>query len=289
MGTRLAAMLSDSGYEVSLLGRKLHESNGIKMFRWDVGKGEIDEKALEGQDIVINLAGANVASRRWTPVFREEIYNSRIQSTRLLFETIRQHNFPVKKYLAASATGIYANSPSPVDENGATGTDFLARVCLDWESAAAAFATIGIPVVCLRLGIVLSSQGGFVRQMAAPVRLGVGAALGSGRQHISWIHIDDLCRAFQFCIENDACNGVVNAVAPYSVTNEEMTAYMAKILRRPFFLPAIPAVALRLLFGAFAAELLADHNVLPQKLTESGFSFTYPQVEDALKDLLKDG
>jgi uncharacterized protein (TIGR01777 family) len=248
VGWHLAAMLIHKGYEVAMLSRNAGEKNGIKLHRWDVKKGEIDHTAFHGVNHVVHLAGAGVADHRWTDSYKKEIYDSRIRSTRLLYETVMAQNVPLNSFVSASATGIYGiNVKGIAKEDDAPATDFLATVCEDWEAEAAVFAEAGIRTVMIRTGIVLAKNEGFISRVSAPVKWFAGAPLGTGKQMISWIHIDDLCSIYIKAIEDAAMNGPYNAVSPNPVSNREITHEIAKRLNRPILLPPVPRFVLRIL------------------------------------------
>lgn len=286
VGSALTALLQQKGYRVTHLGRKENLSGLIKTYRWDYKTGEIDVKAFDGVEVIINLAGASVAGGRWTSAYKQEIYNSRVQSTRLLYETIKNHQLPVKKIISASATGYYGDSLQLVDENTPSSNDFLSKVCADWESEAKKIESLGIPLTILRIGIVLSAKGGFVPEMAKPIKMGFGTVLGSGKQQISWIHINDLCGIVLKAITDDGFTGPYNCVTPNPTTNAQATKLFAKLLRKPLWLPNAPAFALKIILGGMSYELLVNHNVSAKKLIGAGYEFIYTDFETALREAL---
>ncbi len=289
IGSRLTELLLEKGYEVAYLSRRKSEETRVKAYRWDLEKGYIAEEAIRGADCIIHLAGAGVADERWTARRKKEILESRIQSSRLLYEGLQRVPNQVKTFLSASAIGIYGadRGEELLTENSSTGNDFLAEVTKAWEGAVQPVAGLGIRTVLLRIGIVLSGKGGALAKMAQPVRLGAGSPLGSGKQWVSWIHVDDLCRLFMYALENLDLRGPYNAVAPEPATNEALTKQIAEVLGKPLFLPNVPAFALKLAVGEMAAAVLGSAKVSSQKVTQAGFTYQFPALTPALQDLLE--
>jgi uncharacterized protein len=287
VGTHLTNKLIAKGHEVAYLSRSAGEQNGIKRFKWDIKDGYIDPEAFAGVTAVINLAGAGIADKRWSASYKKELYDSRILSTRLLVEKIRLHQLHLDAFVSTSAIGIYGNHTThSAIESDAAASDFLAQLCKDWEAEAN-----GLPQtrkVIIRVGIVLAKESGFIPQVAGPIKWGVGAVLGKGNQKTSWIHIDDLCGAYIKAIEDNEMQGVYNAVAPSPETNKIITQEMARKLHRPLWLPPVPGWALALLFGEMSSALLANLMVSSAKLQQEGFHFAYPQLQNALDNLLPD-
>lgn len=286
IGTKLTEHLLKEGHIVSHLGRS-KKSGEIPSFAWDVEKGQIDAKALEEVDTIINLAGAGVADKRWTASRKKLILESRIQSCALLYETLTRTSHRVTTFITASAIGYYGiDSADICTEESPPGSDFLAQVTRQWEEAADRINSLGIRVVKLRIGIVLSNTGGALMEMARPVRWWVGSPLGSGQQVMSWIHIDDLCRMFLRASVNEQMSGAYNAVGPEWATNEELTRVIAKILHKPILLPPIPAFALRLALGEMANMVLTGSKVSCSKIQRAEFEFQFKSLEPALSNLL---
>ncbi len=288
IGSRLTEMLLEKGYEVAYLSRGQAEATRVKAYRWDLEKGYLDEEAIRAADCIIHLAGAGVADERWTTRRKKEILESRTRSSRLLYEGLQRTPNGVKTFLSASAIGIYGGDRGEelLTETSAPGNDFLAEVTKAWEGAVQPVAGLGIRTVLLRIGIVLSDKGGALVKMAQPVRLGAGSPLGSGKQWVSWIHVDDLCRLFLYCLENPHVQGPYNAVAPEPATNEELTKQIAEVLGKPLFMPNVPAFALKLAVGEMAATVLGSAKVSSQKITQAGFTYGFPGLVPALRDLL---
>src|SRR5262245_15279595 len=268
-----------SGLVGPAVGRYLkaqgHEVAGLMRPRdWDPEKGTIDHKRLEGSDAVIHLAGENISSSRWSETKKKRILESRTRGTRLLVATLAGLSRPPKVLIGASAIGIYGDRGKELlSEDSSPGRGFLAEVCKAWEAETQPASKLGIRVVNLRIGIVLSSAGGALSKMLLPFRFGVGGVLGSGQQYMSWITLDDLCRVIGHAMTVETLTGPVNAVAPRPVTNREFTSMLAGAVRRPAFLP-VPRVAARFALGELAdALLLASTRVVPGKLLASGFRF----------------
>lgn len=288
VGKKLTELLISEGYSVSHLSRKKSQ-NGIKTFLWDVENNKIDVDCIKNCDAIVHLAGAGVADSRWTAERKKEILNSRILSSKLLLETIKNNPNQLKTFISASAIGIYGSdlSSTAVEENSQLGTDFLADVTKKWENSVDEIEMLEIRLAKIRIGIVLAKEGGAFPKIIAPIKLGFGAILGSGKQYMSWIHIDDLCHIFLQSIENQNYKGAINGVSAEAVTNEVFTKTAAKALGKKLFLPNAPAFVLKLALGEMATIVLDGKNVKPTKLIEQGFNFKYANLEQAIVDLNK--
>lgn len=288
IGSRLTELLLQASHQVSHLGRSKRIGK-VKSFVWDIGSSQIDPSAFEGIDTIIHLAGAGIADKRWTPARKKEILESRTKSSRLLFEELAKGNHSVKSVVSASAIGYYGfyHQDEVLTETTPAGNDFLADITKQWEAEVDKIETIGLRIVKVRVGIVLSEKGGALKEMAKPVKFFVGSPLGSGQQYISWIHLDDLCRIFVMAVENEKLRGPYNATGPYAVTNRQLTKAIAATLHKPLFLPAVPAFALKLFLGEMADLVLTGSNVSSKKIQQEGFQFEFTKLEDALADLLK--
>jgi uncharacterized protein (TIGR01777 family) len=286
VGTRLTRALEAAGHTVLQAVRR--QANSDREVRWVPERGEIDTARLEGVDAVVHLAGANIAGQRWSDSYKQEIRESRIKGTRLIAETFAKLANKPRVFVCASAIGYYGDrGDEELTENAPPGNGFLPDVCAAWEDACQAARDAGIRTVNMRTGVVLSKDGGALKSMLLPFKLGVGGVVGSGRQYLSWIALDDAVRALQFVLDNESLTGPVNLVSPQAVTNREFTKALGKVLGRPTILP-MPAFAARLAFGEMADELLlASTRVLPQKLQATEFSFAYPQLEPALRHVLE--
>jgi len=288
VGKRLTELLLQKGYQVSHLGRS-KKGGSVPSFLWDVEKEFIDSAALVDVDTVIHLAGAGVADQRWTQNRKKEILESRTKSTALLFNALKRQKHKVTTFISASAVGYYGFglSDEVFTEESKSGSDFLAQVTRQWEEQADKISLLGIRVVKLRIGIVLSERGGALAEMAKPIKLGVGAPLGSGKQYLTWIHLDDLCSMFSKAIDDQQMNGVYNAVGPESVTNAEMTKSIAKVLKRHLWLPPIPNFVMKIILGEMADLVLNGSKVSAKKIQRAGFEFRFTNLDEAVNDLLR--
>ncbi len=289
IGTRLADVLIKKGFEVRMLSRK-SAIGTITKYTWSVKYGYIDPKAIEGIDTIIHLAGTGVFDKRWDENYKKEIIDSRVKSADLLYTYLSSMPHQVKTIISASAIGFYGidTKETLCDESTTKGEGFLAEVVYKWENKLKKFETTPIRSVLLRIGIVLSNKGGALPQLRAPISKYIGAPIGSGNQFVSWIHIDDLCNMILFAIENEKVKGTYNAVGMNPVTNSFLTKKIAEILKKPLWLPNIPAFVLKLLFGTEkGAHIVGGNNVSNEKIRKEGFIFTHTSVEAALNDLLK--
>lgn len=294
IGRRLTQLLQEKGHSVTLLSSSGKSLPGATSYAWNVKTGQIDPQAIATADAIVHLAGAGIADERWTDARKQEILESRTQSTALLAKTLREVPNHVRTFVSSSAIGFYGGDTGdrPVTETSSAGTDFLAQVTRAWERSVEeidAIKTNGLPIrtVRIRTGVVLTMEGGALPKLAQPVRLGAGAPIGSGQQYISWIHIDDICRMFIQALETVSWHGAYNGVAPGPVTNEEMTREIARVLNRPLILPKIPAFAIKLAFGELAITVLGGSMVLNKRIAhETTFQYKFPRLRDALEDLL---
>ncbi len=290
IGHRLTQLLQEKGYAVSLLSRSSKPIAGTTVYTWDIKQGSIDPKAIETADYIIHLAGAGIADERWTDARKQEIIESRTQSTALLATALTKYRHQVKAFVSSSAIGYYGGDSGdrPQVETSPAGTDFMAQVVRLWERSADQVAALGIRTVKIRTGVVLTMHGGALPKIAQPIKLGVGAPLGSGQQYMSWIHVDDICRMYIQALEDTSWHGVYNGVAPGPVTNESLTKQIAGILHKPLFMPNIPAFAIKLLFGEMAIAVLGSSNVLNKRIQdETTFRYSFPNLPDTLQDLLR--
>lgn len=285
LGTRLTQLLLERGHQVSHLGRSKRPGS-IPSFTWDVEAGTIDASALKNIDAVIHLAGAGIADERWSVKRKKEILESRTKSTALLVTELNKSNNAVSVLVSGSAIGYYGMTLDDTlfTEQSKPGTDFMADVVTAWEREADQLK--GKRLVKIRTGVVLSKNDGALKEIARPVRFGFGAPLGTGEQYVSWIHIDDICEIFIKSVEDESMHGVYNGVTG-AATNRDLTKAIAKTLRKPIWLPAVPAFALRLFLGEMSYLVLYGSNVSSAKIRETGFTFRFDNLSDALNDLLK--
>ena len=286
IGSALTGKLTDAGHEVTRLVR----SSAVAEHReiaWDPAGARLDAAALGGFGAVVHLAGESIAQGRWTNAKKERIRSSRVLGTQLLVQTLARLSRPPQVLVSASAIGYYGDrGDEELDEGSPPGSGFLPDVCRQWEAAAEPAREAGIRVVHPRIGLVLSVSGGALAKMLPVFRLGLGGPIGSGRQYVSWITLDDLVGTICHVIATDSLSGPVNAVAPAPTTNREFARALGRALRRPARLPA-PALALRAMLGQMADELLlASTRVIPRRLMDSGFAFGDPDLEGAFRRLL---
>lgn len=288
IGKRLTQLLQEKGYEVAYLSRKQESIPNVKVYRWDVEKNWIDEKALVNADYIIHLAGAGIADSRWTDKRKQEIIHSRTSTIELIARELQGRPYKVKAFVSASAIGFYGadTGDKRLTEQNSSGSDFLAHVTRHWENASELISHVGIRTTKLRIGVVLSSEGGALPKIMMPIRWGVGAPLGNGKQWMSWIHLDDLCRLFINALENEKWHGVYNAVAPNPVTNEVLTRQIADVIHRPLWMPNIPAFTLRILYGEMANVVLGGNYVINQRIkNETDFQYQFENIHQALADI----
>lgn len=287
VGSKVAKLLQQSGYEVALLTRDSSKSSHYTLYEWDIQEGHIDPQALDNTHAVIHLAGAGIAEEKWSPTRKKIIKESRTQSTQLLYQSIKTHQETPEVVLCASASGYYGNSESShaYQEEEGPGNDFLAEVTKAWEAEQQKFSDLGIRLLQFRIGVVLSRKGGALPQMAQPIKNFVGAPLGSGKQYLSWIHIEDLARLFLYGIEHSPMEGVYNAAAPEPQTNEAFTKELAKVLHRPVLPLHVPAFVLRMALGEMADVVLLGNKMSTARVESSDFAYQYPHLKTALKDL----
>ena len=289
IGTQLVSLLLQNGISVNYLTtskNKIVNELNYNGFYWSPEQGIIDENCLMGVDSIINLAGANI-SKRWTNSYKQEIIESRLLSSALLFKALKSNPNQVKQIVSASGTSIYPNSDSIIyDENSTqVNPSFLGNVVIKWEESTDKFASLGLKVCKLRTGIVLSSKGGALVEMLKTIQLGLGSSFGSGKQIQSWIHIHDIAALYYFAINNDL-DGVYNAVSPNPVTNEELTFTIAKVLKKPLFMPNIPKFMMSLFLGEMHELLFENRNLSAKKIIDKGFVFKYKTIGEALKNIL---
>lgn len=287
VGQALAEHLRQSSMPVLRLVRGA--AQGADEIPWDPAAGKLDPGALAACDAVVNLSGENIASGPWSPELKRRILASRIQSTRTIVDAMAAASPRPGVLINASAIGFYGNTGDhAAEEESPAGTGFLAEVCQAWEDEARRAEALGVRVVRLRIGIVLSTRGGMLGKMLLPTRFGLGAQVGDGSQHISWITLPDLVRAVHFCLSNSGISGAVNAVSPTQVTNAEFTRTLAAVLHRPALL-RVPALVLRAALGEMADEmLLTSCRVRPRVLEEHHFDYEDPTLNAALRRLLRE-
>jgi uncharacterized protein len=294
VGKRLIKQLIEKGYEVIILTRKLtdnpHQKN-VTYALWNVKEGTIDAEALKKADAIFHLAGAGVMDKKWDEAYKKEIEESRTKSSALLINTLQKINHKVKVFVSASAIGWYGEDKIAnhyFTENENADEAFLGMVCKKWEQSVEAAEVLGIRVCKLRTGIVLSNDGGAYKEFKAPLKLAVASILGNGKQMVSWIHIDDLCRQYIFALENEKMSGSYNAVAPRPVSNKMLTLEIAKNVKGKFYIPVhVPTFVLKIMMGSRSVEILKSATVSCEKIKAAGFTFLYPSIEAAVGNIEK--
>lgn len=289
IGTELVALLLQNGVTVHYLTtskKKIESKPNYHGFYWNPNQGIIDENALMGVDSIIHLAGATI-SKRWTPKYKQEIIESRILSSNVLYKALKEHPHSVKQLISASAIGIYPDSLTKIytEENNEVDESFLGKVVMKWEESVNKFKSLNIKVAKIRTGLVLSNKGGALPEMEKPIKMGIGSPFGSGKQIQSWIHIHDLVELYLFAVEHEL-DGAYNAVASNPVTNKKLTQEIAAVLKKPLFMPNIPKFLMSLVLGEMHTILFASQNVSNKKIESKGFKFKYNQVDKALMNLL---
>ena len=290
VGQELVQLLLKNGHVVHYLStskNKIVTKETYKGFYWNPKTAEIDASSLTNVEAIVHLAGATV-SNKWTKAYKQEIIESRVLSTRLLFETLQKNKNQVKQIVSASAIGIYPDSLSTIyhETDLAVDASFLGNVVKQWENEVSQFEKLNILVAKIRIGLVLAKDGGALQEMVKPIKFGVGAAFGSGQQYQSWIHLHDLAAIFSHVIENNR-SGVYNGVSPYPVTNEALTQAIAKTLEKPLFLPNIPKFIMKLILGEMHILLFSSQHVSCRKLLDENFQYKFASLDKALNDLLK--
>ena len=286
IGSALVARLKQERHEVSRLVRRAPVSTDE--IQWDPAAGAIDEARLEGTEAVIHLGGASIAGKRWNEAYKQEIRDSRVNSTRLLSEALARMPQKPEVFLCASALGYYGERGDELlTENSPKGSGFLPDVTAEWEAATAPASDAGIRVCNMRIGVVLSKTGELPRSMLLPFKLGLGGKLGNGRQYMSWIHLDDVTGAFIHALNTPSLTGPINVSAPNPVPNAEFTRALASALSRPALF-TVPRFALRIAMGELAEFALASSRMQPERLEESGFNFRWEDIESAFRDILSD-
>jgi uncharacterized protein len=289
-GRALTKLLLQKGYKVIILSRAKRAANtalpGVSYAQWDVAAQTIDVAAVQRADCIVHLAGAGVMEKRWSVTYKKEIVDSRTMSSALIATTLASNANKVTAIVSASAIGCYGPDSSPVvpfEEGAPFNKNFLGETCRLWEQSIEPVTALGKRLVKLRIGIVLSNDGGALAEFKKPLRLGIAGILGSGKQVVSWVHIDDLCAMILFAIENGQLTGVFNAVAPAPVSNKVLTLTLARQLRGKFFIPIyVPSFVLKLMLGESSIEILKSTAVSCKKIQAAGFTFAHATIENAL-------
>lgn len=291
IGRALSELLLAEGYKVFWLSRTKNLSAKFPSYSWDYTKREIDTEILEEVDIIVHLAGDSIGSGRWTETKKEQIMSSRIDSTVLLLETLRELDLKPDVFISASAVGIYGNKTTEniyKEKDKTVADDFLAQVCNEWEKAVEQISkTLGSRTVMIRTSMVLSPESEAFKKMYLPTKFGLGASLGSGKQYMPWIHIQDLCRIYLKAIQDTTLNGAYNASSPQQLRNREFMNTLSRVLKKPKLLPFIPGFIIRMMMGEAAEMVLGGSRISSKKIQEKGFKFLYDNAEDAIRNCVE--
>ncbi|SMC80881.1 TIGR01777 family oxidoreductase [Pedobacter nyackensis] len=286
IGKKLIPALQKSGHTVAILSRKQKDIPLVKSYLWDVYHHQIDPECMKGIDTIIHLAGENIAEHTWTNERKKQIIDSRVLSANLLYKTIKETNASISTFISASAVGYYGDCGDQIlTEEDPSGAGFMADCCKRWEAAADQGLQLGIRVVKLRTGVILAKEEGALASMEKPIKLFAGAPLGSGKQWVPWIHIDDVVATYTMAVENDFISDAYNLCAPFPVTNATLTKNIAKKLHRPVWPFNVPEIALNMILGEMSKVVTMSTNTSAQKLLSTDFRFKYTQLEDALSDI----
>lgn len=288
IGSALSDKLTAEGIEVNHLSRYKSKISKYPIYTWNISEGLIEEGAFDNVDCIVHLAGAGVADKRWTDHRKKVLTSSRIDTANLLFETLKKTENQVKSFISASAIGIYGFDTGSIvqtEDRKQLGDDFLATLTKKWEDAADQFKNLNLRVVKLRIGPVLSTQGGLLERLVPIAKFGLASPIGSGDQYMSWIHMKDLTDIFMRAITDQKLSGAYNAVAPNPLTNEALMKTLAEVLNRPFILPNVPKFALKMIYGELAATITGGNRVSSVKIEKSGFQFRFHELRQALEDL----
>jgi len=296
VGTNLTRHLLEKGYQVIILSRtkKSSKDPNVSYSIWDVEKNIIDADVIKKADHIIHLAGAGIMDKKWTSEYKKVIVESRTKSAQLLIKAIKENENHIRTFVSASAIGWYGEDAKPLIkkegfvETDLAAKDFIGETCLLWEASTEGVTELGIRLVKLRTGIVLSTRGGEFKEFLTPLRFGLAPILGNGKQIVSWIHIDDLSRMYIEAIENNFLNGSYNALAPMPLPQKDFILTLANKLKNKFFTPVyVPAFFLKILYGKRSIEILKSATVNNKKIKSAGFTFLYPTIEAAIDELIK--
>lgn len=290
IGRHLTAILLAKGYSVSILSRSEKQNKGdIFYYKWDVVHQTIDENAVLNADYIIHLAGENIAEKRWTAKRKKALIDSREKSAQLLYSILKKHNKNLDAFISASAVGIYGavNGEEICSEGMTPANDFLGYTCQKWEGALDLIENMNIRTVKIRTGLVLGKNGGFLTKLVPLFKMKLGSALGSGKQYMPWIHLDDLCEIYVHAITNSSVEGPYNAAVSDNTSNTIFSKTLARIFGYSIWLPNVPAVVLKMVMGEMAAIVLTGRRVSSDKIEQTGFQFKFRNLEEALKDCLK--
>lgn len=288
VGTKIISALQKAGHTVSILSRKETSIPAVKTYIWDVYQDKIDANCMTGIDTIIHLAGENIAAKKWTPKRKQQIIDSRVLSTQLLYKTIKETNASIETIVSASAVGYYGDCGEEIlTEDTASGYGFMADCCNQWEHVVDKGKSHGIRIVKYRIGVILAKGEGALASLEKPIKFFVGTALGSGKQWVPWVHIDDIVSMFVNAVENPLMSGAYNACAPFPVTNKTLTKSIAHILHRPVWPFNVPESLLKIILGEMSEVIFISTNTSAQKLLSADFKFKFTQLKDALSDIYR--
>lgn len=288
IGKELGRKLKQKEYSVAVLSRHKNHDTDIQTYLWNPEKNEIENGAIETADYIIHLAGANISEKNWKKERKKVIVDSRVKTADFLYSKIKKSGNILKAFISASAVNYYGTVTSDkiFTEDDPPANDFLGITCRKWEESAFRFQKLGIRTVIIRTGVVLSGKGGALSKMQLPVRLGIGSPVGSGRQYLPWIHIDDLCNIYIKAIEDSKMDGAYNAVAPDHITNKDFMKTIARVQKMPFWAPKVPAFVMKALYGKMADILLKGSRVSSARIREAGYTFRFSSLESAIGNLI---
>jgi uncharacterized protein (TIGR01777 family) len=288
VGLALTQYLLENNFEIVHLSRSKKNNSSVPTFVWDIKRGYLEDGVFENISHIVHLAGAGIADQRWTEKRKQEIIDSRTKSAELLFNGVTKLNNKPDTFISASAIGYYGaiTSDNIFIEEDKPADDFQGKVCKLWEKSADLFSDIGIRTVKLRFGVVLSVNGGALKKMLLPTKFGLGSALGSGKQFLPWVHINDVIKIISKSISDNKMQGPYNVVAPSFDTYDKFSSTLAHVLKKPYFLPNVPSFLLRLAFGEMSAIILKGSRISSEKLIKNGYKFQFDNLETALKNLV---
>ena len=290
IGTELVKLLLENNYTVHYLttdASKIQNKPNYKGFFWNPQEGKIDENCLQEIDSIVHLAGASIA-KRWTNSYKQELIESRVLSAHLLFGLLKKTQHNVQHIISASGTAIYPDSATAIYDETSKEVEnsFLANVVVRWEESIDQFKLLNLKVTKIRTGVVFSNKGGALLEMIKPIKMGVGSGFGSGNQVQTWIHLHDVAQLYLFAIKNKL-EGILNAVAPDLITNQNLTKLLAQKLKKTIWLPNIPQFVMKLILGEMHILLFNNKKIIPKRTQEAGFNFQFPTIQKALNDLIK--
>ena len=287
IGKSLCDLLSKNDYEICILSRTSNPASKYQTFEWDIEKGFIEDGALNNVDAIIHLAGAGIGDEKWTEKRKKAIIDSRVLSAKLLLNKCQEQNINPQAFISSSAVGWYGGITTEkiCIESDPHYDDFLGNTCKVWEDAADKFSELGSRVVKLRTGVVLAQNGGALQKLVPLVKSGFGSAVGTGKQYMPWVHIDDLCNMYLKVLQDEKMSGAYNAATNNFQTNRSFMKTLAQVLNKPFMMPKVPGFILKLMLGEQAVIILEGSRVSAEKILKNGFEFQYPELEEALKSL----